>query len=133
MGEVVELKKKDRLVWVCARCDCMTFVVYEDETMECANCGDITVNDAFWRLPPPPKEPEPFPEAMISVVKGNVSELHKHRFIKEMTDDCIGIIIKRSGAVKTYNNLENIGLYDIEWLQKKLKDALSLFKKERVR
>ena len=46
MGDVVRLREK--LVWVCGLCDCTTFRLYNDGTVECALCGSVSDDTDGW-------------------------------------------------------------------------------------
>jgi hypothetical protein len=75
MSNVVDLPKRERLIWTCGHCGCSTFYLYNDQTCECAGCENIS-DAGEWVTPieSKPRSPEKDNAGSLSVIAiGNVN------------------------------------------------------------
>ncbi|TPJ70469.1 hypothetical protein [Mesorhizobium sp. B2-6-7] len=54
MSNVISLPKREPAIWVCG-CGCSTFKVYDDQHLECAQCGIIPSAQGQWVTAPVPE------------------------------------------------------------------------------
>jgi hypothetical protein len=83
VNNVVDLPKRERLIWMCGHCGCTSFYLYNDQTSECAGCGFIG-EGAEWVTPieDGPKSPEKDNGGSVSVVAIGSPQFAKARTMK---------------------------------------------------
>lgn len=115
--------KTDKALWHC-RCGCYTWKIFENGTMQCANCDKITsMDEEHWkRLPPTPKNP-PIAENPVHSINVSYGLLKRHFLNNFNETDDMAIIIKKDGGVKTYGVCEP---HARNWLVDRLESAFKL-------
>jgi hypothetical protein len=80
---VVDLPKRERLIWICGHCGCSSFYLYSDQTCECAGCGHVS-DGGEWVTPieDKTKSPEKDNAGSISVVAIGSVQFAKARALK---------------------------------------------------
>lgn len=105
---------EDRLVLVCSDCNCMTYYIHDDQTIECANCGNPIGSTSEWRLPMP-DEPEAIqntagcvkitnmgsPEAACAAVLGDIRQWHNDGVLEVL------VAYRKDGTGRSWLNLKN--------------------------
>lgn len=99
---------KPELVWTCAHCGCMTFVLYNTEVTECAGClhRDVDGMPYNWRqkLPETPEEPKLI-SSDNTTVKVQDTDLVFRGLKKQLdtSDDLASVlIIRKDGGMRMW-------------------------------
>lgn len=85
MSNVVDLPKRERLIWTCAHCGCSTFYLYNDQTSECAGCEHVSAAGE-WVTPilNKPHAPEKDNAGSLSVIAIGSIQFAKRNVVKKI-------------------------------------------------
>lgn len=120
---VIPLKAAEPMVLVCG-CGCRTFEINDDETFDCANCGETSPESAAWvksRVVATADEPNDTFKVMS--ISADTPEFLLRRILKDMSD-VIAVSIMRSESASTWS-LPMDTPDRVEWLDRRLADIRS--------
>jgi hypothetical protein len=122
-GNVVRLYQ-DR-VWVC-QCGCTSFQLEESGDIECCGCGTKSTH-GWWRDRPP--EGGPPPEDRNTYTAARVgTDLALRRVQRRAQEDDVAIlaVIKSTGAIHTWADIETDDEAQTGWAWKRLNDVINM-------
>jgi hypothetical protein len=131
MDNVIPLKKEDtRLVWMCALCNCSSFYLYDDKTIECAGCHHPSEDNGEWviNLPnaPPVETITKDDGNLVNVVAWGSEEFSRRRVLKEVTkwndDNRLTAMVgwSEDGGMRSWSSVNNEA--QKQWLLRKISE-----------
>lgn len=129
MGNVVDLDKREPLIWCCAACGCSTFKLYDGGITECAACELQGSDNGEWiKELPEPAGPmkDKLPDSKV-ISFGDASPAAALRSMLQRVDAenlvCI-IAMETNGRVRTWGGIDTQDRVD--WLDRRLSEAREL-------
>lgn len=129
MGDVTKIGPAEETVFVC-QCGCSTWLLLSDAAVECAACGNRSVDYGAWYREKP--EAEEFSGTPFTDVQGNGSvEFTRQRVAQMASDPDIRLVLlaRESGTINLWSGA--VGKKQVKWTQRRLKEAAGLLKKGR--
>lgn len=136
--KVIDFPKPDRdnILWVC-NCGCVSWNVFEDGHLQCANCDQSLAFDAQehgdWmkRLPPAPEvvREKDDPHNLINCVQRiSDSPVALSRILASVKYDTTAfvVVVSNSGSVTTWGEQNFDGERNEEWVSDRLRDAQNM-------
>lgn len=122
MSNIVEMPRREPLIWVC-KCGCSTFKLYDSDEVECAQCGVISPAEAEWVKDPTPKNPAaPASIERVIAVASSV-EMTLRRLLKDDPNKLV-VLIAIEGSGKTITWADDCDTPErIAWLDRQLASA----------
>jgi hypothetical protein len=78
---------RERLMWHCAVCNCASYFLYNDKTVECVGCHTVGVDDGEWIINLPEPEPDKITKTdddVIRVITWGSPELARRHTLKKI-------------------------------------------------
>lgn len=129
MGDVTKIGPAEETVFVC-RCGCSTWLLLDDAAVECAACGNRSVDYGAWYREKP--EAKDFTGTPFTNVQGNGSVEFARRRITQMASDPdvrLALVVRTSGTLNLWSDVH--GKKQIKWARRRLKEVAGLLKKGR--
>lgn len=94
MSNVIDLHRRERLIWMCGNCGCSTFYLYSDQTIECAGCEHVS-DGGEWVTPieNKAKAPEKDNASSICVIAIGSPQVARLRVLKKINDRAADIAL----------------------------------------
>lgn len=122
LADIVEFnKKQEPLIWVCS-CGCTSFSLFNDDNVECVNCGKQA--DAGMWIPRPTQiiEPAAAPHQVV-VIKEASPSFMLHSALQAAGEIAFAVIQYVSGRQVTWSMIEADDAAAQNWAKLKLDDA----------
>ena len=127
MGDVTKIGPAEETVSV-SQCGCSTWLLLSDAPVECAACGNRSVDYGAWYREKP--EAEEFSGTPFTEVQGNGSVEFARRRVTQMASDPdvrLALLVRTSGTLNLWSDADS--KKQVKWALRRLKEAADLLKK----
>lgn len=124
-GKKPEAEPEDPRIWVCV-CGCKDFMLHEDETTECALCGNI--GDGHWTKNLVDSD-KPKPGYIRTSVDHGTVDLAKKSILRDVDepDTLILVVGRRDGTLRAWTKSNELETPEQkEWLRSMMQGATGL-------
>ena len=125
MSNVVPLKPRPQLTWICTHCNCGTFHLFDDGTIKCAGCKTEGDSKGEWVkfLPPPPDEaPARDDGDVVNTLIWAGKDLARRRVLRSIQDWDKDIAIlgvwHKDGTMRVWHDCDD------DWAVRKITEAI---------
>ena len=119
---------QDRIVWRC-RCGCLTHFVRADDEIECASCGNVSVDAGEWRRRPAVGRVEPPEVADTDVAVKDLGDADTaiRKILRDLAPgEMVGLVIVRdNGTITTWSGRTETEAQK-QWLRDRLATAAGI-------
>lgn len=134
MSNIIDFPKEEepKLIWFCGHCNCSSFFLYNDYTVECAGCGHNSDGGEWVRyLAPSPKAPtEKDNSTAINTIAWGSPEFSRKSVMKHVKDWDANIAMlavwNHDGAMKSWTDIATQEQKD--WCIRHMQDLLDQIK-----